>query len=1214
MRHKYKRKTTILGLITIILLLGLGYAFLTANLNINGASSINNPTWNIYWDNVQVMDGSVTGDAVINEPTIDSNKTTVSFRVKLSKPGDYYEFTVDAKNDGTIDAMIESINRKLNNQPITSLPDYLTYTVTYDDDSEIALNQALLHNTKKTYKVKVAYKDDLNPEDLPDTNQSLNFKFDVTYKQGDENIITEESSTVIFNSNGGVGTIDNQIIPANTPTALSENTFTREGYIFKGWNTKSDGTGTTYRDKEIVTNIGNVVLFAQWKQDLFPTVFEQTGECIFNGAGANITGDNCSNYNDKKYIDTGIALYSSENINKDYEIGFTIEEYVASNNVDQATLMNSKLESTGYPGVVFRKNGNTDFEFASRKTSSANAFYRFATAGVRDVRIYRINNEIYYKIDDGERTLLNNLSQYNPTFNLNVWFGAAPANADGTSAQRYLVGKLSNMYIKLGTYVDTNTFVITLNPNGGEVSPTSINVSEDDSVGELPIPTKPLHHFDGWYTGLTDGVLVDSSYVPTNDMEIFARWTKNPTYTISFDVDGGSSVEDIEIEQGSNIGTLPTTAKSGKSFDGWYLEDTFDTKVTSSYIPTSNITLHAKWIDSTFPKVFEQEGACTFGGESGTITGEDCSDYIGQKYIDTGISLYSSENINKDYEIGFTIVSYDPSDNPSRATLMNTKLEATGYPGVVFRRDESTNNFILQSRKTSSANEQKTFDYSTVTSVKIYRISNEIYYSINGEDKVLLNNLSEYNPTFNLTTWFGAAPSNEAGTAAQRYFKGTLSKMYVKLGEYEEVGKVKVTFNANGGIVNPTSKFVTPGESIGSMPTPTKDDSIFLGWYTGLMDGIAIDNSYIVSNEVEVYAHWLSYSGETTLLPGSDFNIKLKETINPSLTNVTIATYGGEINDTIRYNIIPTQEILDNATIVSTEESAIPFYVWYENGIVYYYTTAKTIYLNENSSNMFRQFWSTLSIQNFVYDVDTSKVTDMSLMFALINNPSEKYNINLDLSNWNVSNVTNMSYMFWHFGTNATNLKLDFSNWDTSKVTDMSYMFNQAAYPKAESIVLKGISDWNVSRVIDMSYMFYNLNGIAKTLSLDLSNWNVSSVTNMRSMFWGYASYTTNFYLDISNWDTSNVENMNVLFNGSGQYSQSYYLNISNWNTSHASNFDSLFSNAGKDATSFSILIPPTNGNGINNTVSRMYGLDTSNYSVPNNSNSDINFFTIVDN
>ncbi len=71
---------------------------------------------------------------------------------------------------------------------------------------------------------------------------------------------------VTFNANNGTGTMSPQTITNNVPTNLSANTFTRANHVFAGWNTAADGSGTSYTDGQQVTNLGNVTLYAQWKQ------------------------------------------------------------------------------------------------------------------------------------------------------------------------------------------------------------------------------------------------------------------------------------------------------------------------------------------------------------------------------------------------------------------------------------------------------------------------------------------------------------------------------------------------------------------------------------------------------------------------------------------------------------------------------------------------------------------------------------------------------------------------------------------------------------------------------------------------------------------------------------------------------------------------------------------------------------------------------------
>ena len=203
-----KKSSLIIVIILLVLFLGLGYAYLTTTLNINGTTDVDSNTWNIYWDNVQVTSGSVTGTQVTQMPTIDTNKTTVSFQIRLKEPGEYYEFTVDATNDGTIDAMIDTIT-KTNN-----IPDYLYYIVTYEDGIEIEQNQLLKANTTEKYKVRVEYRTNINPNQLPSTAQSLNLSFSVTYIQADANSSPPRITLFTYNNSLPIG----QSITSQEPT------------------------------------------------------------------------------------------------------------------------------------------------------------------------------------------------------------------------------------------------------------------------------------------------------------------------------------------------------------------------------------------------------------------------------------------------------------------------------------------------------------------------------------------------------------------------------------------------------------------------------------------------------------------------------------------------------------------------------------------------------------------------------------------------------------------------------------------------------------------------------------------------------------------------------------------------------------------------------------------------------------------------------------
>ena len=113
MRRNNKQMTTYFILFSL-LLIGVVYAILQANLQINGTAMIQSNTWDIHFDNIQVNENSVSIGENDSAATIDSeNNCKVDFEVTLSIPGDFYEFTIDVVNAGTIDGMIGELNKTL---------------------------------------------------------------------------------------------------------------------------------------------------------------------------------------------------------------------------------------------------------------------------------------------------------------------------------------------------------------------------------------------------------------------------------------------------------------------------------------------------------------------------------------------------------------------------------------------------------------------------------------------------------------------------------------------------------------------------------------------------------------------------------------------------------------------------------------------------------------------------------------------------------------------------------------------------------------------------------------------------------------------------------------------------------------------------------------------------------------------------------------------
>ena len=155
-----------------------------------------------------------------------------------------------------------------------------------------------------------------------------------------------------------------------------------------------------------------------------------------------------------------------------------------------------------------------------------------------------------------------------------------------------------------------------------------------------------------------------------------------------------------------------------------------------------------------------------------------------------------------------------------------------------------------------------------------------------------------------------------------------------------------------------------------------------------------------------------------------------------------------------------------NVANIENEDSECEIKLWVDPNTesVYYYTEPEKVYLNTDSSKMFYSGYGSEKIQKFLEldlsNFNTSQVTSMYSMFL-----DMFYLTTLNLSSFDTSNVTNMSYMFYGM-SNLTTLNL--SSFDTSKVTDMSCMFSGTP-----NLITLDISNFDTSQVTSMYGMFY---------------------------------------------------------------------------------------------------------------------------------------------
>lgn len=221
-RRNKRKDNKVLPIFVILLLsITIGYAILQSPLSITGTSSIPSNRWDIHWNNV-VINADSTATATTAASINPNDSTNTRFEITLNAPGDFYEFTVDAVNAGSIDGMISAITPKYyaaDGVTETTLPDYLTFTVTYRDGVTVATNHLLEAGATERYKLRVTYSRDIEVEDLPQTAVTIIFDYAINYMQANENAVVRERNNMIYAFNSLVN--QNALITSLGTTSMN---------------------------------------------------------------------------------------------------------------------------------------------------------------------------------------------------------------------------------------------------------------------------------------------------------------------------------------------------------------------------------------------------------------------------------------------------------------------------------------------------------------------------------------------------------------------------------------------------------------------------------------------------------------------------------------------------------------------------------------------------------------------------------------------------------------------------------------------------------------------------------------------------------------------------------------------------------------------------------------------------------------------------------
>ena len=327
-----------------------------------------------------------------------------------------------------------------------------------------------------------------------------------------------------------------------------------------------------------------------------------------------------------------------------------------------------------------------------------------------------------------------------------------------------------------------------------------------------------------------------------------------------------------------------------------------------------------------------------------------------------------------------------------------------------------------------------------------------------------------------------------------------------------------------------------------------------------------------------------------TFIPGPD--------VNNAIRNANI---GHDVEFFKKSNVAPAN--LATATVVSTADSDLPIYLWYDQvqKTIFWWSNADTVYINEDSNHMLANINDNSTLVQLIdmRGINTSRMKNAHHMFWT----KEGLTKHIDLSEFDTSNLEDAGYMFstpYETVSTAQIDPIDFSHFNTSKVKIMTGMFAGSYLPSID------IRNFDTRNVVDMQYTFAGLknvryldlhgfdvskvnnigaifSGNPTLVSLNLANWQLDSIHAMDSLFAGMHALTdlnlTGFTtknvtdmhdmftechaltaLDLSSFDTSKVTDMNNMFRDNFALKN---LNLSSFNTSNVTNMKEMFRHDG---------------------------------------------------
>jgi uncharacterized repeat protein (TIGR02543 family) len=365
---------------------------------------------------------------------------------------------------------------------------------------------------------------------------------------------------VIFNANGGSGSMASQAIPYNTSANLTANTFTRTGYSFIGWNTLANGLGTLYPNQALF-KIGsvNVSLFAQWQKNTYTLTFNKnlgTGDTVtqnllyatstpltantytrigYNFSGWATTSTGSVVYYDKDNYSIGAGpatLYAkwtplTISITFDEEGGTTTspETIYRDYNAAYGTLPTTTKTGYTFAGWWSGDNGTGTQILSTTKVTATNWHYLYAKWTPNTNTAYKVEH-YQQDVSGSGYTLVETENKTGTTATQVTATAKSYADFNYNSTLSTVTGTIAaNGSLVLKLYYDRKTYTVTFNSNGGSAVSSYTGVRHGATISAPADPTRSGYVFNLWYgdSALTQRFEFATQTITANTT-IYAKW------------------------------------------------------------------------------------------------------------------------------------------------------------------------------------------------------------------------------------------------------------------------------------------------------------------------------------------------------------------------------------------------------------------------------------------------------------------------------------------------------------------------------------------------------------------------------------------------------------------------------------------------------------------------------------------------------------------